>query len=73
MTQTAYHYSPESPLTLFESDSPAVDSLFPIGTQENPAGAVLLLHHRPSQEKELICAKLIAEILTLMNTKEYSP
>lgn len=73
MTQTAYHYNPESPLPLFEGDSPAVDSLFPVGTQESPAGAVLLLHHRPSQEKERICAKLIAEILTLMNTKEYNP
>lgn len=73
MTQTAYQYNPESLLPLFEEDSPDVDSLFPVGTQESPAGAVLLLHHRPSQEKERICAKLIAEILTLMNTKEYNP
>lgn len=73
MTQTAYQYNPESLLPLFEEDSPDVDSLFPVGTQENPAGAVLLLHHRPSQEKERICAKLIAEILTLMNIKEYNP
>lgn len=73
MTQTAYQYNPESLLPLFEEDSPDVDSLFPVGTQGSPAGAVLLLHHRPSQEKEQICAKLIAEILTLMNTKEYNP
>ena len=72
-TQTAYQYNPESLLPLFEEDPPDVDSLFPVGTQESPAGAVLLLHHRPSQEKERICAKLIAEILTLMNTKEYNP
>lgn len=73
MTQTAYQYNPESLLPLFEEDSPDVDSLFPVGPQGSPAGAVLLLHHRPSQEKEQICAKLIAEILTLMNTKEYNP
>lgn len=73
MTQTAYQYNPESLLPLFEEDSPDVDSLFPVGAKGSPAGAVLLLHHRPSQEKERICAKLIAEILTLMNTKEYNP
>lgn len=70
LTRTAYQYSTESPLPLFEDGSPAVDSLFPIGTQKAPAGAVLLLHSRPSQEKERICAKLIAEILILMCEEE---
>ncbi|HJC23233.1 MAG TPA: AbrB/MazE/SpoVT family DNA-binding domain-containing protein [Candidatus Eisenbergiella merdavium] len=70
MAQTAYQYSPESPLPLFDKVSPVVDTLFPTGTKDNPTGAVLLLHHRPSQEKERICAQLIADTITIMITQE---
>ena len=59
-----YLYSPDSQMPLLEDGSHMVDSLFPVGTKEQPFGAVVLPHYRTVTDTERICAGLLADILT---------
>lgn len=59
-----YLYSPGSRMSLLEDGSHAVDALYPVGTKEQPAGAVVLLHYRTVTDTERRCAGLLADILT---------
>lgn len=59
-----YLYSPKDQMFLLEDGSHMVDTLYPVGTKEQPMGAVALLHYRPVTNMERICAKLLADILT---------
>lgn len=59
-----YLYSPDSQMSLLEDGSHMVDSLFPVGTKEQPLGAVVLPHYRTVTDTERICAGLLADILT---------
>lgn len=59
-----YLYSPGSRMPLLEDGSHTVDALYPVGTKEQPAGAVALLHYRTVTDTERICAGLLADILT---------
>lgn len=60
----AYFYSPDSQMSLLEDGSHTVDTLFPVGTKEQPIGAVVLPHYRTVTDAERMCAKLLADILT---------
>ena len=51
-------------MSLLEDGSHMVDSLFPVGTKEQPLGAVVLPHYRTVTDTERICAGLLADILT---------
>jgi hypothetical protein len=51
-------------MSLLEDGSHAVDALYPVGTKEQPAGAVILLHYRTVTDTERRCAGLLADILT---------
>ena len=59
-----YLYSPGSQMALLEDGRHMVDTLYPIGTKEQPAGAVVLPHYRTVTDAERICARLLADILT---------
>ena len=60
----AYQYSDSLSISLFDDGSYPLDTVQPIGTKENPLGAVILLHYRNTTPEEKYCAKLIATILT---------
>ncbi len=59
-----YLYAPGSQMPLLEDKSHPVDTLYPVGTKEQPAGAVVLPHYRSVTDTERICARLLADILT---------
>ncbi|MCM1188549.1 MAG: AbrB/MazE/SpoVT family DNA-binding domain-containing protein [bacterium] len=59
-----YLYSPDSRISLLEDGSHTLDALYPIGTKEQPAGAVALPHYRTVTETERTCARLLADTLT---------
>lgn len=62
---TIYEYSETDLLDLFGDGRYTVDVLYPVGKAvDMPMGAVLLLHYRPTTEKERNCARLLADILT---------
>lgn len=63
-TFEAYHYSEESPLSLFTDSKYVLDTLYPIGTKDAPLGAVILLHYRNVTPTERSCAQLTATLLT---------
>lgn len=60
----AYLYTPKDQIPLLEDGNHMIDTLYPVGTKEQPAGAVVLLHYRNVTDTERICAKLLADILT---------
>lgn len=60
----SYKYTEEEKLHLFPDGSYLIDSLYPIGTKEQPKGAVILLHYRNTSAGEKLCAKMTAELLT---------
>ena len=60
----AYEYSEEEPVSLFADGSYPIDALYPIGTHDTPAGAVILLHYRNTSMEEKCCGKLTATLLT---------
>ena len=59
-----YFYSPDNRMPLLEDGSHMVDTLCPVGTTEQPIGAVVLPHYRTVTNAERICARLLADILT---------
>lgn len=59
-----YSYSEESPISVFDDGKYLLDTVYPVGTKENPLGAVILLHYRSTTPEERSCAKLTAGILT---------
>lgn len=63
-TLQPYLYCSDSRMPLLEDGSHTVDTLYPIGTKEQPIGAVVLLHYRIVTDAERICARLLADILT---------
>ena len=65
-----YLYSPDSRMPLLEDGSHTVDSLYPVGTKEQPIGAVVLPHYRTVTDAERTCARLLADILTETTIKE---
>ncbi len=60
----SYIYSSKEQMPLLEDGSYTVDSLYPVGTKQQPLGAVALLHYRSVMDTERICARLLADILT---------
>ena len=60
----AYEYSEDEPISLFADGSYPVDALYPIGTHNTIAGAVILLHYRNTSMEEKCCGKLTASLLT---------
>lgn len=62
--QETYLYSHDKPMFLLEDGSCKVDMLCPVGTKEQPVGAVVLLHYRSVTNTEWMCAQLLAGILT---------
>lgn len=59
-----YIYSSNEQMPLLEDGSYTVDTLYPVGTEKQPMGAVALLHYRSVMDTERICARLLADILT---------
>lgn len=59
-----YLYNGDSQMPLLEDGSYAVDTLCPIGTKEQPMGAVVLPHYRTVTNTERMCAQFLADILT---------
>lgn len=63
-TLEPYIYTPDSRIHLLEDGSHTVDTLWPVGTEGQPLGAVVLPHYRSVTNTERICAKFLADILT---------
>lgn len=57
-------YETPEPMTLFHEGKYPVEALYPVGTPENPLGAVILLQYRRATALEMVSAKLIAAMLT---------
>ena len=62
--QETYLYDEHKHISLFGDEKYLVDAIYPIGTKEEPEGAVLLLHFRDATVQERCCAKLLADMLT---------
>ena len=69
-TLEPYFYSPDNRMPLLEDGSHMVDTLCPVGTKEQPIGAVVLPHYRTVTNAERTCARLLADILTETTIKE---
>lgn len=65
-----YQYSRNMTISLFDNGKYPIDTVYPIGTKENPLGAIVLLHYRNTTAEEKACAKLIATILTELITNQ---
>ena len=59
-----YLYDEKRPLTLTGNDKYLIEALYPIGTINAPLGAVILLHYGRTSHSQLVCAKLLASLLT---------
>lgn len=59
-----YLYDEQRPLTLTGNDKYIIEALYPIGTINSPLGAVILLHYGRTSHSQLVCAKLLASLLT---------
>lgn len=59
-----YIYDEQRPLTLTGNDKYIIEALYPIGTPDTPLGAVILLHYGRTSHSQLVCAKLLASLLT---------
>lgn len=59
-----YLYDEQRPLTLTGHDKYLIKALYPIGTPDAPMGAVILLHYGKNEQSQLVCAKLLASLLT---------
>jgi len=61
---TEYQYTESDQMRLFENSKYLVDSLYPVGTKNNPRGAVILIHFREATPVERGCARYMADILS---------
>ena len=68
--QEAYHYSVETRICLYDDGTYPIDTLYPIGTKDNPLGAVIMLHYRNTTSEEKCCANMIADLLTELTKNE---
>lgn len=69
-TFTPYLYD-ESTYCLTDSDRYPIDSIFLIGSKDNPIGAIVLLRYRPVTDVERGNAKFLADFLSgKLNKKE---
>ena len=66
---TEYQFSETSQMSLFENSKYVVDSLYPVGTENNPMGAVILIHFRDVTTVERGCARYMADILTELTSE----
>lgn len=60
-----YVSADSEPITLFDDNNKyPIEALYPVGTKEEPLGAVLLLQYRHATALEMVSAKLIAAMIT---------
>ena len=68
--QKTYLNDDADPLYLFEDSRYRIHALYPVGTKEQPSGAVILLHYRNVSPEELACARQTADTLTILLKEE---
>ncbi len=68
--QKTYLYDDTDSLYLFEESRYRIHALYPVGTEEQPSGAVILLHYRDASPEELACARQTADTLTVLLKEE---
>lgn len=60
-----YISTDSEPMTLFDDNNKyPIEALYPVGTKDEPFGAVLLLQYRRATALEMVSAKLIAVMMT---------
>ena len=65
-----YQYEETHQLNLFDNSKYVVDSLYPVSADNNPVGAVLLIHFRHATPVERGCARFLADILSSLTSRK---